>query len=335
MPSLARPLRPGLALLALFVPAPAWSQDPAPPDPTHTDQQPGVPGVGQLSLGQLLDPGITTASRILERATEAPATVYVITSADIRARGYSTLVDVLRDLPGMEVVEQYYSEQGTLVPVRGVVGNNKIVLLVNGMRVNPPGGEELMIRGDVSVRFADQIEVIYGPGSTLYGQDAISAVINIKTRSPGDVTVEALGGYGLDDTKEWYASFNRTFFKLSDLPISVTGFVAGRDSDLTDFRKDTRSGGRSTTTIWAPSAARDPPPGGTSASTPSPGWSPSTPRCRPGTGRASAAARRAAARAGRCRCCSSCPRRAGATGRCWWRGSTRCRSRRRSPCTRS
>lgn len=238
MSSLARPLWPGLALLALFVPAPAWSQDPAPPDPTPTDQQPGVPGVGQLSLGQLLDPGITTASRILERATEAPATVYVITSADIRARGYSTLVDVLRDLPGMEVVEQYYSEQGTLVPVRGVVGNNKIVLLVNGMRVNPPGGEELMIRGDVSVRFADQIEVIYGPGSTLYGQDAISAVINIKTRSPGDVTVEALGGYGLDDTKEWYASFNRTFFKLSDLPISVTGFVAGRDSDLTDFRKD-------------------------------------------------------------------------------------------------
>ena len=215
---------PCLVLLGVCVPATAWSQQ--------------APGVGQISLGQLLDPGITTASRILERATEAPATVYVITSADIRARGYSTLADVLRDLPGMEVVEQYYSEQGTLVPVRGVVGNNKIVLLVNGMRVNPPGGEELMIRGDVSVRFADQIEVIYGPGSTLYGQDAISAVINIKTRSPGDVTVEALGGYGLDDTKEWYASFNRTFFKASDLPISVTAYVAGRDSDLSNFRED-------------------------------------------------------------------------------------------------
>ena len=53
----------------------------------------------------------------------------------------------------METVEQYYSEQGTLVPVRGVVGNNKIVLLINGMRVNPPGGEELMIRDDVSVRY--------------------------------------------------------------------------------------------------------------------------------------------------------------------------------------
>jgi outer membrane receptor for ferrienterochelin and colicin len=217
-----------------------WAQETAPAAPPGPgDPQPlGVPGVTQLSLGQLLDPSITTASRILERATEAPATVYVITSGDIRARGYSTLADVLRDLPGMEVIDQYYTEQGTLVPVRGVVGNNKIVLLVNGMRVNPPGGEELMIRGDISVRFADQIEVIYGPGSTLYGQDAISAVINIKTRSPGDFTVELLGGYGFYDTKEWYASFNRTFFKASELPVSLTAYVAGRDSDLSNFRED-------------------------------------------------------------------------------------------------
>ena len=82
-----------------------------------------------------------------------------------------------------------------------MVGNNKIVLLINGMRVNPPGGEELMIRNDVSVRFAEQIEIIYGPGSTLYGQDAISAVINIKTRRPGDARTEVLGGYGLNDSQ--------------------------------------------------------------------------------------------------------------------------------------
>src|SRR3954454_13662971 len=189
-----------------------------------------VPGMAPLSLGQLLDPNITTASRALERSTEAPATVYVITSGDIRVRGYSTLSDVLKDLPGMETVEQYYTEQGTLVPVRGVVGNNKIVLLINGMRVNPPGGEELMIRSDVSVRFADKIEVIYGPGSTLYGQDAISAVINIKTRNPGDATLEILGGFGPYGTKEGHASFARTFFSQSDLPLSVSGFVSARDS---------------------------------------------------------------------------------------------------------
>jgi outer membrane cobalamin receptor len=218
------------------------AQEKPPVEAASAAPQPmGVPGMSQLSLGELLDPSITTASRTLERATEAPATVYVITSGDIRARGYSTLVDVLKDLPGMETVEQYYSEQGTLVPVRGVVGNNKVVLLINGMRVNPPGGEELVLRNDVSVRFADQIEVIYGPGSTLYGQDAISAVINIKTRRPGDATVELMAGYGLYDTKEGYASLARTFFQQSDLPVSLTAYAAIRDADLSNFRQDFRA----------------------------------------------------------------------------------------------
>src|SRR6266566_9562423 len=108
-------------------------------------QNAGAPDTSDMSLEQLLEMRVTTASRTDERAGDAPATVYVISKRDIRARGYSTLADVLTDLPGMETVENYYSEQGTLVPVRGIVGNNKIVLLINGMRVNPPGGEELMI----------------------------------------------------------------------------------------------------------------------------------------------------------------------------------------------
>ncbi len=237
-------LRPWALIASLAgVPAPAIAQSPPPTvtqpgAPSDGAQSLDLPGMAPLSLGQLLDPSITTASRTLERATEAPATVYVITAGDIRARGYATLADVLKDLPGMETVEQYYSELGTLVPVRGVVGNNKVVLLVNGMRVNPPGGEELMIRSDVDVRFADQIEVIYGPGSTLYGQDAISAVINIKTRRPGDATVELMAGYGLYDTKEAYASFAHTFFQGSDLPVSITAYVTGRDADLSNFQQD-------------------------------------------------------------------------------------------------
>jgi outer membrane receptor protein involved in Fe transport len=200
-------------------------------------EPPLEPSLDELSLGQLLDAKIITASRVAEKASEAPATVYVITKQDIRARGYSTLADVLKDLPGMETVEQYYSEQGTLVPVRGVVGNNKIVLLVNGMRVNPPGGEELMIRNDVSVRFAEQIEVIYGPGSTLYGQDAISAVINIRTRSPSDLQADVLGGYGNNRSGEGFAGFGWKWREHTDTPLSVSGYVSYRTSRLDDFSK--------------------------------------------------------------------------------------------------
>jgi outer membrane receptor for ferrienterochelin and colicin len=225
-----------LMVLGLLLAAgPAMAQ---PADPAATTQGAPVPAVGditELSLEQLLNTRITTASRTSERANEAPATVYVISRNDIRARGYFCLADVLRDLPGMETVEQYYSEQGTLVPVRGVVGNNKIVLLINGMRVNPPGGEELMLRNDLSVRFAEQIEVIYGPGSTLYGQDAISAVINIKTRRPTETSGEAMVAYGLHDTREVSGAFGTRLSSAAG-PLTLSGHLSLRSSDFSNFK---------------------------------------------------------------------------------------------------
>jgi outer membrane receptor for ferrienterochelin and colicin len=225
--------RLALGILLAVAPAAVRAQ-PAAPDPSIP--VPPIGDITELSLEQLLNARITTASRTSERANEAPATVYVISRNDIRARGYFCLADVLRDLPGMETVEQYYSEQGTLVPVRGVVGNNKIVLLINGMRVNPPGGEELMLRNDLSVRFAEQIEVIYGPGSTLYGQDAISAVINIKTGHPTETSAEALAAYGLHDTREVSGAFGTRLDSLVG-PVALSGHLSLRSSDFSNFKK--------------------------------------------------------------------------------------------------
>jgi outer membrane cobalamin receptor len=230
-----------LTLLVLFGATSAPARAEQPPDPTAPEAAGidlgDVSDISELSLEALLNATITTASRSVERASEAPATVYVISKQDIRARGYSVLADVLKDLPGMETVEQYYSEQGTLVTVRGVVGNNKIVLLINGMRVNPPGGEELMIRDDVSVRYAEQIEVVYGPGSTLYGQDAISAVINIKTRRPGDARTEVLGAYGNFNSQEGFAGLSLKLREQAETPLALTAYAQVRKSDLANLRK--------------------------------------------------------------------------------------------------
>src|SRR4051794_31398504 len=74
----------------------------------------------ELSFEALMNISISTASKKIEKVSEAPATVYVITQEDIKLRGYVFIKDVLRDLPGMETIENYFSEQGTLVPVRGV-----------------------------------------------------------------------------------------------------------------------------------------------------------------------------------------------------------------------
>ena len=174
---------------------------------------------------------VTTASKKEEKTTEAPATVIVITANDIRLRGYSMLTDVLRDLPGMETIPHYFSEFGTQVPVRGIQGNNKIVVLVNGMRVNPPGGENFPFRSDFSVRDAERIEIIYGPGSTLYGQDAISAVINVITKQPLGDGGEVGAGAGNNATREGWGSFGSVIDREGRVKLS--GYAQYHDSDLT------------------------------------------------------------------------------------------------------
>lgn len=162
--------------------------------------QDGLEGVSMSDLLNLK--GTVTASKRLQRVSEAPANVIVVTQEQIRDRGYMNVKDVLKDLPGMETIENNFAEFGTMVPVRGVIGNNKILLLINGMPVNPPGRENLMLREDQSVRFAKRVEIVYGPGSTLYGTDAVSAVINVITIEPDRKGGELQASYGEWQTME-------------------------------------------------------------------------------------------------------------------------------------
>ena len=214
--------------------SPALAQ---PPSPTPTAPASNLEQLRNLSLEDLMEVHVateTTASKQEEKVSQAPGMVIVIDKNDIRLRGYSTLTDVLKDLPGMDLSSNFFSELGTQVSVRGIPSNNLIVVLVNGMRVNPPGGEYFPFRNDISVRDAEQIEVIYGSGSTLYGQDAISAVINIKTKTPpadGHPSVEVTADGGLNYEREVYASFGKVFDTARN--IFINGYVQYHDSDLT------------------------------------------------------------------------------------------------------
>lgn len=208
-------------------------------DKTPTPEGPGKAATDTASLLDMdLDAlskvevrEITTASKKSEKATAAPGTVQVISSNDIYLRGYTTLIDVLRDLPGMETTPLYFSELGTAVTVRGVQGNNKLVVMVNGMRVNPPGGEWIPLRADFFIKNADQIEVVYGPGSTLYGADAINGVVNIKTKDASTApTVEGAVDYGMDNSRTVWGSVNHVF--NAEHGVKLSGFFAYHNSDL-------------------------------------------------------------------------------------------------------
>lgn len=228
-------------IAAVLLAGPAGGADPLPAE--SAAEMSRAAELKKLTLEELMAvevATVTTASKKAEKATDAPATVIVIDRREIKLRGYATLKDVLRDLPGMETIEFYFSEFGTQVPVRGISGNNKIVVLVNGMRVNPPGGENFPFRSDFSVRQAERIEVIYGPGSTLYGQDAISAVINVITKAPPDDTAVELGVLGGSNwEREAWGSFGGMLDKEHN--IRLTGSIQYHDSELTPLDEEFKS----------------------------------------------------------------------------------------------
>jgi iron complex outermembrane recepter protein len=149
-----------------------------------------------LSLDELANVEITSVSKTPEPLSDAPAAVYVITHDEIMRSGATTLPEILRLAPNLEVAQ--INATSYAITARGFnVGNNaslsdKLLVLVDGRTVYTPlfAGVYWDMQG-VPPEDIDRIEVISGPGSTLYGANAMNGVINIITRHSADTQ----GGY--------------------------------------------------------------------------------------------------------------------------------------------
>lgn len=141
---------------------------------------------------------VSTASLRSESLDRAPATVRVITQRQIQERGYRTIEDVLKGLPGVDVLNHVHPDSKNIVTMRGITGNNKFIILQDGIRISGPTGEtDLQISENFPLYMARQVEVLSGPASALYGADAFSGVINIITEEPteaGTVRGSLAGG---------------------------------------------------------------------------------------------------------------------------------------------
>lgn len=146
-----------------------------------------------------LDPFVVSASRTPELLSEAPSPVTVVTSEMIRAIGARNLEDVLEIyVPGMSPIEDHNDVN---VAMRGVYASaqQKILVMVDGHRLNSraygaaPPDHSIFISPDR----IEQIEILRGPGSSLYGNIAFTAVVNIITKQGSDVGgLVARGGAG-------------------------------------------------------------------------------------------------------------------------------------------
>ena len=140
----------------------------------------------EMSLEELLQVKVTTATRTEEKVTEVPASVVIITRRKIEKYGYRTLTEILENVPGLYGINQYYRE-GTAFGIRGFWSgwtNKQIVVLVDGVRqVYPMRSNYPLTTIAVPVEVIERIEIIRGPMSVIYGDGAFFGAINIITDS--------------------------------------------------------------------------------------------------------------------------------------------------------
>lgn len=144
------------------------------------------PRLDSLSLEELSNIEITSVSRRAERLSDAPTSVYVITGAEIRRSGATSLPEALRLAPNLQVARS--SASSYIVTARGFAGNsaNKMLVLIDGRSIYSPlySGVFWDVQ-DVMLENVERIEVISGPGSTLWGVNAVNGVINVITQGSG------------------------------------------------------------------------------------------------------------------------------------------------------
>jgi iron complex outermembrane recepter protein len=188
--------------------------------PPSQNQAPNQKHLKELSLEELGNIEVTTFSKAPKELRSTPTALYVITSDDIVRSGVTTIADALRLAPGVEVGR--LSSTTWAIGIRGLQNNfsKSVLVLIDGRNVYTPlfAGVYWDVQ-DMPLEDIDRIEVIRGPGGTIWGPNAANGVINIITKRASDtqgVMATALAGtedHTIDDVV-YGASAHKVDFRL-------------------------------------------------------------------------------------------------------------------------
>jgi outer membrane receptor protein involved in Fe transport len=151
------------------------------------------PDLSRMSLEDLVKIQVDTvsgASKFLEKATDVPASITIVTAEEIRQFGYRTLADVLQSVRGFNVI---YDRNYSYVGIRGFLKpgdyNARILFLLDGHRLNDNiyDGAYVGTAFPVDINLIDRIEIVRGASSSVYGTGALLAVINLISKRGRDV----------------------------------------------------------------------------------------------------------------------------------------------------
>ncbi len=169
----------GLFLMTAM-PGRCWPSDARPGDTSQTD-------LTQLSLEELMNIEVTSVAKKPQRLAAAAAAIFVITHEDIRRSGATSLPEALRMVPGLQVAR--IDANKWAITARGFNGRfaNKLLVLIDGRSVYTPSFSGVYWEvQDTLLEDVERIEVIRGPGATLWGANAVNGIINIMTKHAQD-----------------------------------------------------------------------------------------------------------------------------------------------------
>jgi iron complex outermembrane recepter protein len=167
------------------------------PDSAQRPDSGSVAALKQLSVAQLMDVQVMSVSRRVERLSQAASAIQVITQEMIRRSGASSLPEALRLATNLQVAQ--LDARQWAISARGFTSTaaNKLLVLIDGRTVYTPlySGVFWDVQ-DVPLADIDRIEVISGPGATLWGANAVNGVINVLTKHARDTQGLMLEGGG-------------------------------------------------------------------------------------------------------------------------------------------
>jgi iron complex outermembrane recepter protein len=184
----------------------------------------------KLSLAELGNVEVTTTSKEPEELWKTPAAVYVLTQEDIRRSGATTIPELLRTVPGVQVSR--IDQDHWAVGIRGFADqfSKSMLVLVDGRSLYTPlfAGVAWGLQDGLLLEDIERIEIIRGPGATIWGANAVNGVINIITKSAKDThgSYAAVGGGNIDQgiTQFRYGNGNGKNF---DYRMYGKGYVQG------------------------------------------------------------------------------------------------------------
>ncbi len=193
-------------------------------------EAPAIIDIEEISLEDILNMEVVSATKKTQKISEAPAIISVITARQIKERGYQSVGEALQSVAGLDLLHDHLQYN---LGVRGINGGMRawsriVKVMIDGQPVSyRPSSENFLGEELIPIAVVDRIEVVRGPGSALYGANAFLGVINIITKSGEQVEWgEVSGRFGTQPDKGVSAVVGS---KIGDLDFIAAGTLSETD----------------------------------------------------------------------------------------------------------